>query len=79
MIDIGTNNGAGCTWDPSNDWSYDKLQAAPTTGAGVCNATPDPPKTRHIPVYSSGSLAWGDEPTCLDEETRPPPPPVWIP
>ena len=79
MIDIGTNNGAGCTWDPSNDWSYDKLQSAPTTGAGVCNATPDPPKTTHIPVYSSGSLAWGEEPTCLDEETRPPPPPVWIP
>lgn len=79
MIDIGTNNGASCTWDPSNDWSYDKLQAAPTSGAGVCNNTPDPPKTPHIPVYSSGSLAWGEEPTCLDEEVRPPPPPVWIP
>jgi hypothetical protein len=59
MIDIGVNNGAGCTWDPSNDWSYSTLAPAPAGGA-------DPPKTPHIPVYSAGVFAWGQEPpTCF--------------
>ena len=68
MIDIGVNNGAGCTWDPSNDWSYSSLAAAPGGGA-------DPPKTPHIPVYSAGVFAWGQEPpSCFD-----PKPPICTP
>jgi len=64
MIDIGVNNGAGCTWDSSNDWSYASLKAAP--GGGV-----DPPKTPRIPVYSSGVFAWGEEPPCF-VDSKPP-------
>jgi hypothetical protein len=64
MIDIGVNNGAGCTWDPSNDWSYASLQAAPAGGA-------DPPKTPRIPVYSGGVFAWGEEPPCF-VDAKPP-------
>jgi hypothetical protein len=68
MIDIGVNNGAGCTWDPSNDWSYASLKAAPAGGA-------DPPKTPRIPVYSDGVFAWGEEPPfCFD-----PKPPICTP
>jgi hypothetical protein len=63
MLDIGVNNGAGCTWDPSNDWSYAGLVAAPAAGV-------DPPKTPHIPVYSAGVFAWGQEPpSCFDPTT----------
>jgi hypothetical protein len=62
MIDIGVNNTAGCTWDASNDWSYTGLAAAPASG--------DPPRTPHIPVYSSGLRAFGEEPpTCFDAPT----------
>jgi endoglucanase len=62
MIDIGVNNTAGCTWDASNDWSYTGLGAAPASG--------DPPRTPHIPVYSSGLRAFGEEPpTCFDVPT----------
>ena len=68
MIDIGVNNGAGCTWDPTNDWSYASLKAAPGGGA-------DPPKTPRIPVYSAGVFAWGEEPpSCFD-----PKPPICTP
>jgi endoglucanase len=66
MIDIGTNNTAGCTWDPSNDWSYVNLKAAPAGGE-------EAPKTSHIPTYSSGVLAWGEEPPCFEEEPPPDP------
>lgn len=72
MLDIGTANGAGCVWDPSNDWSYASLQPAPADGS-------DPPKTPHIAVYSKGILAWGEEPPCFDETVTPQPPPIWIP
>ena len=64
MIDIGTANGAGCTWDPSNDWSYANLMPAPAAGVA-------PPKTPHIPAYSGGLLASGEEPTCFNEKTPP--------
>jgi len=65
MIDLGVNNGAGCTWDPSNDWSYADLQAAPADGS-------DPPRTPHITVYSDGKLAFGEEPpSCFDTPTPP--------
>jgi hypothetical protein len=62
QLDIGVNNGAGCTWDASNDWSYSGLVAAPADGS-------DPPRTPHIPVYSAGLRAFGEEPPCFDVET----------
>jgi endoglucanase len=63
QLDLGVNNGAGCTWDSSNDWSYTGLQAAPSDGS-------DPPKSRHILVYSNGKRVFGDEPPgCFDQET----------
>jgi hypothetical protein len=61
QLDIGVNNSAGCTWDASNDWSYSGLQPAPASG--------DPPRTPHIPVYSNGLRAFGEEPTCFDAQT----------
>jgi endoglucanase len=72
MLDIGTQNGQGCVWDPSNDWSYANLKATPAAGM-------DPPKTPHIAVYSGGILAWGEEPPCFDMTVQPQPPPAWIP
>ena len=63
QLDIGVNNGSGCTWDASNDWSYTGLSAPPAGGA-------DPPKSRHITVYSGKHLVFGDEPPgCLDAPT----------
>jgi len=55
QLDIGVNNGQGCVWDSSNDWSYSGLPAAPSDGS-------DPPKSRHITVYSGDYLVFGDEP-----------------
>jgi len=63
MLDIGVNNTANCTWDTSNDWSYSGLQAMPSDGS-------DPPRTPHIPVYSTGLRVFGEEPTtCFDAPT----------
>lgn len=62
QLDFGVNNGASCTWDASNDWSYQGLAAAPASG--------DPPKTRHITVYSGTHLVFGDEPPgCFESAT----------
>jgi hypothetical protein len=63
QLDLGVNNGAGCTWDASNDWSYQGLAGAPSDGS-------DPPKSRHITVYSGTKLVFGDEPPgCFDSPT----------
>jgi len=62
MLEIGVNNTSGCTWDTSNDWSYQGLQAPPAN-------SDDQPRTPHIPVYSNGLRASGVEPTCFDVQT----------
>jgi hypothetical protein len=63
QLDIGVNNTANCTWDASNDWSYQGLAPQPAGGA-------DPPKTRHITVYSGKNLVFGEEPpNCLEAPT----------
>jgi endoglucanase len=63
MLDIGVNNTANCTWDPSNDWSYTGLPPMPSGGA-------DPPRSPHIPVYSTGLRVFGEEPpACFDAPT----------
>jgi hypothetical protein len=62
QLDIGVNNGASCTWDASNDWSYSGLPTPPSSG--------DPPKSRHITVYSGAYLVFGDEPPgCFENKT----------
>jgi endoglucanase len=62
QLDIGVNNAATCTWDSSNDWSYSGLAPAPASG--------DPPKSRHITVYSGKYLVFGDEPPgCFESKT----------
>jgi hypothetical protein len=62
QLDLGVNNNPSCTWDASNDWSYQGLPPPPATG--------DPPKSRHITVYSGTHLVFGDEPpNCLDAPT----------
>jgi hypothetical protein len=63
MLDIGVANGASCTWDATNDWSYADLKPMPAGGA-------DPPRTPHIPVYSRGLRAFGEEPpSCFETQT----------
>ncbi|MBN2577037.1 MAG: glycoside hydrolase family 9 protein, partial [Deltaproteobacteria bacterium] len=63
MLDIGVNNTANCTWDAANDWSYADLRPMPSGGA-------DPPRTPHIPVYSSGLRKFGEEPPdCFETPT----------
>jgi hypothetical protein len=62
MLEIGVNNTSSCTWDSSNDWSYQGLQAPPADSN-------DQPRTPHIPVYSNGLRASGVEPTCFDVQT----------
>ncbi|HEY5285328.1 MAG TPA: glycoside hydrolase family 9 protein, partial [Polyangia bacterium] len=62
MIEIGVNNTSSCAWDPSNDWSYQGLQAPPADSN-------DQPRTPHLPVYSNGLRASGVEPTCFDVQT----------
>jgi endoglucanase len=63
QLDIGVANNANCTWDSSNDWSYAGLARAPASG--------DPPKSRHITVYSGKYLVFGDEPPgCFEGPTQ---------
>jgi len=63
MLEIGVNNTSSCTWDASNDWSYQDLKAAPAN-------SDDQPRTPKIPVYSSGLRASGEEPpTCFSAPT----------
>jgi hypothetical protein len=63
MLEIGVNNTSNCTWDASNDWSYQDLKAAPAN-------SDDQPRTPKIPVYSSGLRASGEEPpTCFSAPT----------
>ena len=63
MLEIGVNNTSNCTWNASNDWSYQDLKAAPADSN-------DQPRTPKIPVYSSGLRASGEEPpTCFDAPT----------
>jgi endoglucanase len=64
MIDLGVNNAANCTWDASNDWSYIGLEDPPADNNKQ-------PRTPHIPAYSSGLLASGEEPVCFEEKTKP--------
>jgi endoglucanase len=62
QLDLGVNNTANCTWDSSNDWSYQGLPPPPASG--------DPPKSRHITVYSGKYLVFGDEPPgCFEAPT----------
>lgn len=62
QLDLGVNNNPSCTWDSSNDWSYQGLPTPPASG--------DPPKSRHIVVYSGSKRVFGDEPPdCLDGPT----------
>ena len=63
MLEIGISDNSDCSmWDASNDWSYQGLQAPPADNN-------DQPRTPHIPVYSTGLRASGEEPTCFDVET----------
>jgi hypothetical protein len=58
ILDVGVGYGPGCTWTPSNDWSYDALSS------GDAQLSP------HVPVYSGGKLVWGEEPVCNEEAKR---------
>ncbi|MBN2804447.1 MAG: glycoside hydrolase family 9 protein [Deltaproteobacteria bacterium] len=64
QVDFGVPDGGSCTWDASNDWSYDSLP------------TDERIKTPHITAYGEdGKLLWGEEPPCHPIQKKIVPPP----
>jgi endoglucanase len=59
ILRIGVADGAGCVFDDSNDFSYQGLKSDASA------------KTPQIPVYSAGTLVWGNEPACNARQEPP--------
>ncbi len=55
ILELGTEHGLGCIWNPDDDFSHMDL------------AEGEPEKSPRIPVYSDGELIWGEEPVCEEE------------
>ena len=64
---MSTSSFRRLNWDPTNDWSFDSLDAGELV------------KRPHVTLYSEGELIWGEEPPCFPEEPPryvPPPTPI---